>query len=242
MKKKGVGFDLLGVGGRNGSDLVGVDDAAFQEVEVGGFRGVLHFFWSEKIGAAKARPGDIRREAFSLVVEVVDGEENFCAETQGNIHLFIEGGNQGRGPVVNMDDVGPLARFVEVFEAGSGEIDEPVEIVVLSVDGASTKKMARVVGLEEVNFQVLYSGRPDGVVVLVGAIERPEVSEFGFEIVEEGVVNAVVLRKEDVDGVSFSEGLARQAINDVSQTANLGDGGEFGRDVEDVHELGFKRV
>ena len=126
--------DLLGIGGADGGDFVGGLEGALHEV---GAAVVLHDVLVPAADAAGVLQ-DLQA-ILALVGDVVDGKDGLdpvelvqMTVVQVQIH-----GDQGRLPVVAVDDVGGEIQIEQGLQHRTGEEGEPLAVVVEAVQAAA---------------------------------------------------------------------------------------------------------
>ena len=140
-----------------------------------------------------------------------------------------ECGDQGRMPVVHVNDVGPEIRGREHVQDGLAKESEPFPVVVILID---LRTIVEVRFVHEIDWDASDPRHSEAGLLARG----PEVDgEPGY--VFERVLDHSVSRKDD--SYIVAEGLQsfRQTSRDISKAAHLGQGIGLGRGEKNLHRM-----
>ena len=168
------------------------------------------------------------------MLEVVDGQADpRMGEAELLIDLVQEDRQQGRLPVVAVDDVRVLAGLPQEFDRGPGKEGEALHIVVEAVDAAAVEEVVMGVRLDEEALAPMHEAEEDGAVD--GPLEpgHPEVAIDLVQFVDLIVAQVGVFGQDDLDMVAADGVFAADAEDHVCQAADLGHRGHLGGDVDD---------
>ena len=231
--------DFVSVTGRDSGDEIGIDDAAFHEVDCA----VAVVVREAILGHEMARiQSDLAQDVFTvdaLVAEVVKGEADArMAHAKMLIDFVKEDGDERGLPIVTMDNVGMLVGLEHELQRGAGEESETFDVVMMAVKNAAIEKIVMGMRVNEETFQPFHEPEVNVAVNPLVMIRHPEIA-IGFGKSPDAVVtHAIILGENDFDRVATNAKFSGEALNDVAQAADFRRGSAFGCDHYDEHGVG----
>ena len=228
--------DFISVARRNRGDEIGIDDAAFHEIN----RAMAMIVGKAIVGHDASRTqADLAKDLFAvnpLMAEVVKCETDpRVAHAEVLIDLVKEHGDERRLPVMAMNNVGMLVRFEHELQCCPAEKGETFRVIMMTVEDASIEKAVVGMRIDEETFQALHEAEvyiaPNPLVV----VGDPEIA-IGFGQTPDAVVaHAIVFGQDDFDCVSANAKLPGEALDNIAEAADFCGRSTFGRDHYDVH-------
>jgi hypothetical protein len=132
--------------------------------------------------------------ARALVAEVVDRVTHLLVAQGGRVLLAQKHWDEGRLPVVAVDDVGPLVRLDHELQGGLGERAEPLDVVPVPVQPIAAEEALRRVWLDEVALSAVHEPEPDGARYVPAVPGHAQSLEADVKAPHVPVAHASVLR------------------------------------------------
>src|SRR5206468_12751005 len=174
-----------------------------------------------------------------LMPEVVEGvADPRVRHPNVFVHFIQEDGNQTGLPVVTMNDLRVFIRLEYEFQCCAAEEGKTRHIVVMSVKQSAVEEIVLRMRVYEEAFQVADPSKINVAVDLPVEIGNQQVRVALRESRDPVVTHAVILGKDDLDGVSPDRHFLGQALDHIPKTSDFGNRGALRRYHHDEHEAG----
>src|SRR6266705_6359209 len=174
-----------------------------------------------------------------LMPEVVEGvADPRVRHPNVFVHFIQEDGNQTGLPVVTMNDLRVFIRLEHEFQCCAAEEGKTRHIVVMSVKQSAVEEIVLRMRIYEEAFQIVDQSKINVAVNLLGEIGNRQVTVALRESPDPVVTHAVILGKNDLDGVSSDRQLVGQALDHIPKTSDFGNRSTFRRYHHDEHKAG----
>jgi hypothetical protein len=228
--------DFLGVAGGDGGGEIGIDDAAFHEVDGAGVVVIEEAVAGHEGGGVEADLAEDEIAGDALVSDVMESKADArVAHAEVLIDFVEEDGDESGLPIVAMDDVGVFIGLEHELEGGAGEEGEAFGVIGVAVEDAAVEEIAVEMGFDEEAAQAVHPAGEDIAMdpeVMEGDVEIG----IGFvETVDAVVAHAVVFGEDDFDGMGAESEFFGEAVDDVGEAADFGGGSALGGDHDDEH-------
>ena len=172
-----------------------------------------------------------------LMPEVVEGvADPRVRHPNVFVHFIQEDGNQTGLPVVTMNDLRVFIRLEHEFQCCAAEEGKTRHIVVMSVKQSAVEEIVLRMRIYEEAFQIVDQSKINVAVNLPVEIGNRQVPVALRESPDPVVTHAVILGKNDLDGVSSDRQLVGQALDHIPKTSDFGNRSTFRRYHHDEHK------
>jgi hypothetical protein len=228
--------DFVGVTRGNRGDEIGIDDAAFHQVD-----GTVAMVVGEAVvGHEMARiQTDLAQDVFAmnaLVAKIVKGEADArMAHAEMLIDFVKQDGDERGLPVVAMDDVGMLVGLEHEFERCAGEESETLDVIMIAIEDAAIEKVVVGMRIDEKAFQPFHEPEVNVAMNPLVMVRDPEIAVGFGEAPNAVVTHAIILGENDLDRVTTNAKFTGEALDNITEAANFRGGSAFGCDHYDEH-------
>ena len=224
---------------RNRGDEVRVNDAALHQVDRSMVEIILQPILMIEVRVAVQAGG--AEDVFSrhaLMLHVVQREtDTRMLHAEMLINLVEQHRHEGGLPVVTVDHVGMLATLEHELQRGATEESEALVVVLLAVERAAVEKIVIAVCVNEVALAPVDKAEEHGAMNRAAIPRHPQILIRDLQPVNLVVIQAIVFREDDLDGVAANFQFTGKTEDDIAQPAHFGDRCALGCDLDDVHAL-----